>query len=118
MASKPKEDHDAQDETHPRRDRFQAAPSRCSGLIGHPSGGRDPRDGGRVHWFVQHFEGVTATWKGGFAYLRRPPHHHLLLLLLLLLLTGRSTATIVQSLQICVKRELSLAGPATTYSPV
>src|SRR3982751_5666380 len=34
MASKPKEDHDAQDETHPRRDRFQAAPSRCSGLIG------------------------------------------------------------------------------------
>src|SRR4051812_20519580 len=110
MGSKPKEDHDAQDETHPRRDRFQAAPSRFSGLIGHPSGGRDPRDGGRVHRFGQHFEGVTATWKGGFAYIWR---HHLLLH------TGPSTATIVQSLQICfVKRDLSLAGPATTYSPV
>ena len=58
----------------------------------------------------EHFEGVTATWKGGFAYIWR---HHLLLH------TGRSTATIVQSLQICfVKRDLSLAGPATTYSPV
>src|SRR3954464_13033400 len=55
---------------------------------------------------------VTATWEGGFAYIRRHHHHHhhhhhLLLLLLLLLFglhTGRSTATIAHSLQTCAKR--------------
>src|SRR5918911_1601193 len=40
----PKEDHDAQEETHAGRDRIQAAPGRCSGRARNPGGGRDPRD--------------------------------------------------------------------------
>jgi len=39
------EDHDAQEETHPRRDRVQAAPGGRAGRAGHAGGGRDPRHG-------------------------------------------------------------------------
>src|SRR5215217_8961951 len=46
MASKPKEDHDAQEETHPRRDCFQAAPGGRSGCARNPGGGCDPHDWG------------------------------------------------------------------------
>src|SRR5689334_21143821 len=46
MACEPKEDHDAKEATHPRRDRCQAAPGRCAGRTRNPSGGRDPRDWG------------------------------------------------------------------------
>src|SRR4051794_5444445 len=46
MACKPKEDHDAHEATHTRRDRIQAAPGRCSGRARNPGGGRDPRDWG------------------------------------------------------------------------
>src|SRR4051812_23835142 len=46
MACKPKEDHDAHEATYTRRDRFQAAPGRCSGRARNPGGGRDPRDRG------------------------------------------------------------------------
>src|SRR3954467_9964461 len=40
------EDHDAPEETHPRRDRFQAAPGGCPGLTGHAGGGCNPRHRG------------------------------------------------------------------------
>src|SRR5215213_8791823 len=46
MASKPKEDHDAKEETHPRRDCFQAAPGRRAGCAGNPGGGCDPHHRG------------------------------------------------------------------------
>src|SRR5215218_6932944 len=46
MASKPKEDHDAKEETHPRRDCFQAAPGGRSGCARNPGGGCDPHDWG------------------------------------------------------------------------
>src|SRR5215210_7920310 len=46
MASKPKEDHDAKEETHPRRDCFQAAPGGRAGCARNPGGGCDPRDWG------------------------------------------------------------------------
>src|SRR3982751_2284333 len=46
MACKPKEDHDAQEETHSRRDRIQAAPGGCPGLTGHAGGGCTPRHRG------------------------------------------------------------------------
>src|SRR5215207_6422142 len=46
MASKPKEDHDAKEETHPRRDCFQAAPGGCPGRARNPGGGRYPRHRG------------------------------------------------------------------------
>src|SRR5215213_1273379 len=44
MASKPKEDHDAKEETHPRRDCFQAAPGGRAGCARNPGGGCDPHD--------------------------------------------------------------------------
>src|SRR3954453_21945660 len=40
------EDHDAPEETPPRRDRVQAAPGGRAGRAGHAGGGRDPRHGG------------------------------------------------------------------------
>src|SRR5215204_5001119 len=46
MASKPKEDHDAKEETHPRRDCFQAAPGGRAGCARNPGGGCDPHDWG------------------------------------------------------------------------
>src|SRR5215213_197236 len=46
MASKPKEDHDAKEETHPRRDCFQAAPGGRAGCAGNPGGGCDPHHRG------------------------------------------------------------------------
>src|SRR3569832_960110 len=36
------EDHDAQEATHPRGDRIQAAPGGRAGLTGHAGGGCDP----------------------------------------------------------------------------
>src|SRR5215217_1208942 len=46
MASKPKEDHDAQEETQAGRDRCQAAPSGRAGRAGDAGRGRDPRHRG------------------------------------------------------------------------
>src|SRR3954471_3064307 len=43
----PKEDHDAEEEPYARRDRVQAAPSRCPGCAGNPGRGCDPLHRGR-----------------------------------------------------------------------
>src|SRR5829696_8182122 len=51
MASKPKEDHHAQEATHAQRDRCQAAPSGRAGRARNPGRGCNPRDwghGGRL----------------------------------------------------------------------
>src|SRR3982751_541597 len=63
MACKPKEDHDAQEETHARRDRVQAAPSGCPGRARNSSRGCDPRDRGHrghVYRWRQEYGGLKS----------------------------------------------------------
>src|SRR4051794_24813143 len=64
MACKPKEDHDAQEATYPRRDRFQAAPSGCAGLAETDRGGYDPYHRGNGGYVLSRASGVRRAQVG------------------------------------------------------
>src|SRR3954447_24476464 len=78
------EDHDAPEETHPRRDRIQAAPGGCPGLTGHARGRcgahhrghrgrlRDELLDGEIFYSLQEAKVVIESWRRHYNTVR--PH--------------------------------------------
>src|SRR3712207_4742359 len=83
-SSGPKEDHDAQEATHPRRDRGQVAPGGRPGRTRNPCGGGNPRDrrhrgrlrdelpDGEIFYSLQEARVVIESWRRHYNTVR--PH--------------------------------------------